>query len=86
MSFIFEKKALAKLTLEARLKDSEETLVGISFKITNEQGKELSEADLKEGIELGKYSITVVFDETKYKLVEGKQAREVVFEKEMKRL
>ena len=80
MSFIFEKKALAKLTLEARLKDSEETLEGISFKITNEQGKELSEADLKEGIELGKYSITVVFDETKYKLVEGKQAREVVFE------
>lgn len=80
MYFIFEKKALAKLTLEARLKDSEETLVGIRFKITNEQGKELSEADLKEGIELGKYSITVVFDETKYKLVEGKQAREVVFE------
>jgi|GEM_PF-2684757 len=82
MSFTFEKKPMAKLTLKAKLKNNEEALEGVSFEIENEEGKKLTEEDWKERVELGKYRVTVLFDETKYELAEGDKTREVVLDKD----
>lgn len=80
MVFIFEKKILAKLKIEAKLKDSEEILTDVSFMVEDKDGHKIGENELNEGIELGKYKVTAVFDENKYEL-DGENSREVVLDK-----